>query len=96
MQIVTVQFNYESGPDYEKLFNVFKYSCQKYTPECEFIEYKIDPPEKHRGVPYNFSYNTVKLKIWLDHLKSTKEDTIFADCDMIAIKDFSHAFDIRC
>jgi len=93
MQLVTVQFNYDQGPDYKLLFDVFKYSCQKYTPECEFVEYLIDPPKKVPRVPYNFTYNTVKLKIWLDHIKSTDQDVIFADCDMLAIKDFSHAFD---
>jgi len=93
MQIVTVQFNYTTGPDYKKLLDVFRYSCKKYTPKCEFIEYKIQAPKRHYRVPYNFTYNTVKLKIWRDHLRKTKDNIIFADCDMMAIRNFSHAFE---
>jgi hypothetical protein len=98
MQIVTVQFNYFGGPDYKKLLDVFKFSCKKYMPEAEFIEYIIDPPKKINKIPYNFVYNTDKLNIWADHMAKTEHNTIFADCDMMmrqSAKDaFNEDFDI--
>jgi hypothetical protein len=94
MEIVTVQFNYPNRPDYALLLAVFRFSVKKYMPRCNFIEYKISPPINKTGRPLNFNYNDVKLKIWLDHLKKTKDEVIFADCDMMLLKSAEHAFDI--
>lgn len=94
MEIVTVQFNYKGRPNYRLLLQVFKYSIKKYMPNVKLVEYKINPPEKLPGRPLNFNYNDVKLKIWVDHLKKTKENVIFADCDMLALQSAEHAFNI--
>ena len=93
MQIVTVQFNYNGGPDYKKLLDVFRFSCKKYMPEAEFVEYIIEAPKKQKGIAYNFTYNTDKLAIWAEHMRKTKDNVIFADCDMLCTADASSAFD---
>lgn len=62
-------------------------------PDIELVEFTIPPPINKTNRPLNFNYNTVKLKIWVDYLKKAKENIIFADCDMMAVKSASHAFD---
>ena len=96
MQIVTVSFNSQAGNchDYLLLKNVFRKSCEVNMPDAEFIDYVIDAPEKEYGHAYNFTYNTIKLRIWRDHLKAAKENIIFADCDMLCTKDASSGFDL--
>lgn len=94
MEIVTVQFNYPGRANYKILLDVFRYSIKLYMPEAKLIEYKIKAPPELPGRPLNFKYNTEKLKIWMDHLNKTKDNVIFADCDMMMIKSAGHAFDI--
>jgi hypothetical protein len=93
MQIVTVQFNYEGGPDYKLLLDVFRESCSFHQPEAKFVEYRIAAPEQRAGRALNFKYNTTKLEVWVNHLAHTDEDTIFADCDMMMNHSAKHAFD---
>ena len=92
MQIVTVQFNYPNRSNYELLLKVFQYSCKLYMPKVKFNAIKIDPPKEVKGRELNFKYNSVKLKLWLDFFEKTKDNIIFADCDMMAIKSAEHAF----
>lgn len=94
MQIVTVQFQYPHRSDYDLLLKVFKHSCKVCMPDVNFIEIKIPPPPARKGRDLNFAYNTVKLEKWLNILEHTKENTIFADCDMLAVKSAKHAFNI--
>ena len=61
-------------------------------PNIKFVEYKVKGPGKLPNRPWNFNYNDFKLKIWVDHLKKTKENVIFADCDMLALQSAEHAF----
>jgi hypothetical protein len=37
-------------------------------------------------------YNSVKLRHWVMHLERTNDNVIFADCDMLCLRDASHAF----
>lgn len=92
MQIVTVQFNYPGRSDYGKLLDVFRYSVKKHMPKIEFIEYKIPAPVNHTGRDLNFNYNSKKLRIWVEHLEKANQEIIFADCDMLCLKNASHAF----
>lgn len=94
MEIVTVQFNYPGRPDYNLLLQVFKESVNTYMPKVKFIEFKIDPPPNKTNRPLNFNYNDVKLKIWRDYMLKTKDNVIFADCDMMMVQSAKHAFDI--
>ena len=94
MQIVTVQFNYKGRPDYGLLLDVFRYSVKKYMPNVKFIEIKIEAPINKTGRQLNFNYNDVKLKYWRDFMENATDDTIFADCDMLALQSAEHAFDI--
>ena len=92
MQIVTVQFNYPKRSNYKLLLDVFRYSCLKYMPRVKFNQICIKAPVNNTGRALNFNYNSVKLKHWLDFLKSTKDTVILADCDMIALRSATHAF----
>lgn len=92
MQIVTVQFNYPKRSNYKKVLDVFRYSCKKHMPEAKFNEILIDPPVNKSGRDLNFNYNSVKLKLWLEFVKSTKDNVILADCDMLARMSAAHAF----
>ena len=92
MKIVTVQFQYPNRSNYSLLLDVFRYSCQKYMPDVEFVEIKIPAPEGHSGRDLNFCYNSVKLAHWLEQLENSDEEIIFADCDMLAVKSAKHAF----
>ena len=94
MQIVTVQFNYKNGPDYAELLDVFKKSVSIHQPDAEFVEIKIDTPDKEPTKAYFMTYNTIKLRYWVDFLKHTNDNVIFADCDMLMLQSAAHAFDI--
>ena len=63
-------------------------------PDVEFISIDIPPPAKIKGKARNFKYNTTKLEIWKNYMDTATEPIIFADCDMLALKDASPAFDI--
>lgn len=95
MQIVTVAFNSDLGNSYDYLLlkDVFKKSCEIHMPDVEFIEYLMEPSKKDAGRAYNFTYNSDKLKIWMDHMEQADQDVIFADCDMLCVKPAYHAFD---
>jgi hypothetical protein len=63
-------------------------------PNVKFIEKKIQPPVNRSKRDLNFMYNGVKLRLWVEFLEKTKENVIFADCDMMALQSAEHAFDI--
>ena len=94
MRIVTVQFNYKGGPDYLKLLKVFEKSVQTHMPEVAFDKIMIEAPTPVPGKEYNFKYNTIKLRHWVDYLRGATDNIIFADCDMMAIQSAEHAFDV--
>jgi len=94
MKIVTVQFDYPHRPKYSLLLKIFRESVKIYMPGVELIEFRTDAPVNKTGRPLNFNYNDFKLNIWLEYLNKTDENVIFADCDMMAIKNAEHAFDI--
>jgi len=94
MVIVTVQFNQPGGKDYDELLTNFKRSVHKYQPSCGFEEIKIEAPERIGHKAYFMTYNTEKLKLWVDFLRHTKKKVIFADCDMLLLRSAEHAFDI--
>lgn len=94
MKIVTVQFQYPDFYDFVLLRDVFKESCRIHMPDVEFISIDIPPPEKIKGKARNFKYNTTKLRIWKEYMDIATEPVIFSDCDMLAMKDASPAFDI--
>lgn len=91
MQIVTVCFDYDDRPEFKMLLDVFRYSIKKNMPDADYIEYRPTPPP-YDGRNHGYLDNTIKLKYWHDHMLITKENTIFIDCDMLALKDAKHAF----
>jgi hypothetical protein len=94
MTIFTVQFNYSNRSNYSLLLNVFRKSIKLYMPKVKFIEVCIPAPENKTNRDLNFMYNGVKLRHWVDFLEQTKENVIFADCDMMAIRSAEHAFNL--
>lgn len=94
MQIVTVQFDYPNRPKYSLLLEVFKESVRLYMPKVKFLAIKTKAPVNKTGRPLNFNYNDFKLALWVDFLDHTKDNVIFADCDMMAIQSAEHAFNI--
>jgi len=92
MQIVTVCFDYPDRPEFGILLDVFRHSVNRLMPNVEFIEIRPEPPkmETHR-VP-GFLDNTFKLAQWVKHLDNTKDNVIFIDCDMLALRSAEHAF----
>lgn len=64
-------------------------------PHVEFITYRPTcPPEKRETAkPNNDTDNTTKLEIWNTHMQAATEPVIFADCDMLCVRDASDAFD---
>ncbi len=100
MRLVTVSFNYPvqlKRPDYLRLLDVFEASLRQKMPDCEICSLRIDPPD-HRGakkVP--FLSNSAKLQVWASEMKRAAhdgQDVIFADCDMLCIKDVSPVFNM--
>lgn len=98
MKIISVVFDYYCQDKYKKLATVLEYSANKHCPDADFELVKIKAPVIKTGKSKSFTSNTVKLEIWLDKLKSTDENVIFMDCDMLVLKDisdiFNHNFDI--
>jgi hypothetical protein len=93
IEIITVQFNYPPPrPNYKVLLDVFQFSVKKFMPNAIFIKHEIKAPPNKTNRPLNFNYNDVKLKIWRDHMRSTKNNVIFADCDMLMLRSAEHAF----
>lgn len=93
MKIVSVQFDYAGLQRYKRLSEVFAYSVKKNCPNAELILKKVKAPEiKKKLRSKSFASNTLKLKLWLEVLKSTTEDVVFMDCDMLILKDISSAF----
>ena len=93
MKIVSVQFDYRGFNRYEKLARVFAYSVKKNCPDADLELVKVKPPELIKPVrSRSFASNTLKIKLWLEVLKNTKDDVIFMDCDMLVLKDISDAF----
>lgn len=94
MKIVSVQFDVKQHMlGYSRLLDVFKYSVKKYMPDVEFVEFRTPTPPLLQSQALNFSYNDFKLKIWRDYMEKAKDNIIFADCDMLAVRPFPHAFD---
>jgi alpha-N-acetylglucosamine transferase len=63
-------------------------------PTVNFVAEQIKAPVNHTTRDLNYMYNGVKLRLWVEFLKKTNDNVIFADCDMIAVKNGEHAFDI--
>jgi hypothetical protein len=54
---------------------------------------KVDPPTRDISKAYNLKYNTVKLEAWTEYLHNTRDNVIFADCDMVMNRSATGAFD---
>ena len=93
MKIVSVQFDYGGLQSYKKLSQVFAYSVKKNCPDADLELINAKPPEIKRKIrSKSFATNTLKIKLWLNALRSTTDDVVFMDCDMIVLKDISSAF----
>jgi hypothetical protein len=93
MKIVTVQFDIGLKHDYKLLLDVFRESVRVNIPNAEFVELHPDPPKNTTGRDLYCYFNHCKLAAWFSYLKKTKDNIIFADCDMIALSDPSSVFD---
>lgn len=94
MKIFTVCFKYPDRPYYKMLLEVFRKSVMKHMPGVDFISIEPDPPPYEKDRVPGYLDNTFKLKLWIDFFLRTKDNIIFADCDMLAIRNGEHAFDI--
>lgn len=61
-------------------------------PNVRFIAKCIPAPINKTKRDLNYMYNGVKLRLWFEFLESTNDNVIFADCDMLAIRNGEHAF----
>lgn len=92
--IVTVQFNHEGCHDFTTLLDVFRSSVLRLMRAAEYDEYRIAAPDPDEGKSRHFKDNSVKLRIWNDHMKKTKRPVIFCDCDMVCLRPAFHAFKV--
>lgn len=92
MKIVSVTFDYGSDRRYDILAKVLEHSVKKNCPQADFELVRIPAP-KIKTFKRCFDSNTVKLREWLRVLKSTQDNCVFMDCDMLMLKDISDAFD---
>jgi hypothetical protein len=93
VKIFTVCFEYKDRPEYAKLLRVFRESVRMHMPDVEFVEiHPPAPPYEPDRIP-GFLDNTIKLQHWLKFFRETNDNIIFADCDMLAVRDGRHAFD---
>ena len=94
MTIFTVCFEYPNRSKYTVMLDVFRKSCEIHMPNVKFICKQINAPKNRSNRDLNYMYNGVKLRLWVEFLEKTKDNVIFADCDMIALKSAEHAFKI--
>jgi len=93
MILLTVQFDPGRSTNYQRLLEVFKISVEKNMPDVEFVNIRIDAPDRKISVARNLTYNTEKLRIWTNFIDShPNENIILADCDMLCVKDPSRIF----
>lgn len=95
MHIVTVQFDHVGKDNFDRLLAVFRKSVNHHMPDVEVVEYRIPAPERDIERTRKLKDNSVKLKIWRDHLATATEPVIFADCDMVCLRPAYHAFDLE-
>lgn len=90
MVFVTVQFDYGGNTSYKRLLDVFVKSINATMPEAEVKSICIPAP-RIQSFKRGMTSNTEKLKIWVNELENFPEGEhiIFADCDMLAVKDIS-------
>jgi hypothetical protein len=93
MTIFTVKFDVDTSDVWTRLLNVFKASIKRHMPETRIVECKIDKPAYNSSRPNNATYNTEKLKLWKRYMDVADDNTIFADCDMLALHSAAGAFD---
>lgn len=94
MKIISVVFEFDNHGKYEKMSKVLEHSIKKNCPSVDFELIKINPP-KVKSSKRMYEANTVKLELWLEKLKQTKDDVIFMDCDMMVLGDLQEAFDYK-
>jgi len=99
VKIVTVQFNYPKElrrTPYDKLYETFKKSIEQNAPQCELVELKPKAPEVNASLQkISFTSNTLKLKLWCDYLEKATEPVVFADCDMLCLRDPAEVFRLK-
>lgn len=92
MTVLTVAFDSGSNT-YERLLTAFHASVRQNMPEVTFEVLRPEHKERTKGMRWGFYANTVKLWAWRDYVQSCDDELILADCDMLMIRDASHAFD---
>lgn len=95
MTIVTVQFDQDGRDEFKRLMDVFRSSIERNMPEAKLVELTVPKvPDKEHGKSYKMTSNTEKLDVWCDFMETCEDNVIFADCDMLMLRDASHAFDV--
>jgi hypothetical protein len=94
MTIYTVCFKYPDRPEYKILLEVFRKSVKHHMPDVNFVSVEPIPPpyERHR-VP-GYLDNTFKLDLWVKFFNETNDNILFMDCDMLALRNGEHAFNV--
>lgn len=85
MKIVTVHFDREGSADYKLLLDVYRESIRRNLKGVELVEIEIPFPEDLSGRGLFCHFNHAKLIEWAKYLESTDDETIFTDCDMLAL-----------
>lgn len=92
MTILTVQFDRDSYGAYKKLLDAFEASVERNMPSAKFEKVMIDGPEWYKGCKWSLKANTKKLQVWYEYAKGCDDNLVLADCDMLMLRDGSHAF----
>lgn len=92
MQVVTVFFPSPERLDiYDRQLKAFLNSCK--VQEIYPLVIRMDAPTPTRNNPA-YDYNHAKLIKWVEAYHASDDGVILMDCDMIALKDFTDAFDL--
>lgn len=93
MKIITVSFDFNHKKTYQRLMEVFEYSCKKHMPESDVISLKTPAPDQKLRAQGVVS-NTYKLDLWVQELDKAKEgeEVVFMDCDMVVLGNMFDAF----
>jgi hypothetical protein len=94
VKIVTVVFDYKDRQGmFGRLHHVFARSCARYMPQNKIHTHLISPPSKGGHSKLSFVSNTEKLTYWHESVKSSKQELMLADCDMMCRGGVSEVFD---
>jgi len=94
MTIIATQFDYPGTEAYSRLLTAFKNSIRQNMPHVTLHVTTLPAPDTTDPRHIDFISNTHKLNEWARVLHTIDDEhIIFADCDLLVLKDFSNVFD---